>query len=34
MGAPQFPLPEDGQDKNGNAITNGGLARRAAKSNK
>jgi hypothetical protein len=34
MGASQFPLPRDGHDKNGNAISKVGLARRAAKSNK
>ena len=34
MGASEFPLPQDGHDKNGNAITKGGLARRAVKSNK
>jgi MarR family transcriptional regulator, transcriptional regulator for hemolysin len=34
MGASQFPLPQNGRDKNGNAITKGGLARPAAKSNK
>jgi MarR family transcriptional regulator for hemolysin len=34
MGASRFPLPQNGHDKNGNAITKGGLVRRAAKSNK